>query len=69
MNRSEHDKWLDEALFDAIGSKKSKVDFEEWQAKHSPAIEMLTSRAGRRSSAGGPPDRIWRTNYYGAYWH
>ncbi|MHC4478897.1 MAG: LolA family protein [Planctomycetota bacterium] len=61
MTGLENNKWLDDVLFDAIGREKSQVDFEKWHQKHPKAVEMLTSRAGRRPSDGGRPDRIWRT--------
>ena len=60
MKRPENDKWLDELLSEAIGSKKSEPDFEKWQQSHSEAVEMLTSRAGRGSSADKRPLDIWR---------
>ena len=44
MKRPENNKWLDEALNEAIGSKKSRTDFEEWKQKHPEAVEMLTSQ-------------------------
>jgi len=49
MKRPENDKWLDEALSEVIGSKKSRTDFEQWKQKHPEAVEMLTSRTSRAS--------------------
>ncbi|MHC4431865.1 MAG: hypothetical protein ACYTBS_08505 [Planctomycetota bacterium] len=51
MVRPENNKWLDEALDDAIGSKGTRTDFEQWKRNHPRAVEMLTSRAGRGPSA------------------
>lgn len=47
MNHPENDKWLDDALSEAIGSDKARTDFEAWKQKHPEAVEMLTSRASR----------------------
>lgn len=60
MKRPENDKWLDEALSETIGSKKSRTAFEEWKQKHPEAVEMLTSRAGREASASPDPLKIRR---------
>jgi len=49
MNHPENDKWLDEALSETIGSKKSRTDFEQWKQKYPEAVEMLTSRTSRAS--------------------
>jgi len=45
MERPENNKWLDEALSDVIGSKKTLTDFEQWKQQHQDAVKMLTSRA------------------------
>jgi len=55
MKRPENDKWLDEALSETIGSKKPRTDFEAWKQKHPEAVEMLTSRVNRRTSASKHP--------------
>jgi len=50
MKRPENDKWLDEALSEAIGAEKSRTDFEQWKQKHPEAVEMLTSRSKSKTS-------------------
>ena len=55
MKTPENDNWLDEALSETIGSKKSGTDFEEWKHKHPEAVEMLTSRAARGPSESKSP--------------
>ncbi|GEM_PF-1201801 len=45
MERPENNKWLDEALSDVIGSKKTRTDFKQWKQQHPDAVKMLTSRA------------------------
>lgn len=60
MKRPENDNWLDEALTKAIGSEKSKTNFEEWKEDHPEAIEMLTSRADRQASVTVRPLSIRR---------
>jgi len=45
MKSPENDKWLDEALSEVIGSKKTRTDFDHWKQRHPEAVEMLTSRA------------------------
>ena len=44
MSSPENDKWLDDALSDAVGSKEKRKDFEQWKLQHPEAVEMLTSR-------------------------
>ncbi len=61
MKRPENDKWLDDALAEVIGSKKSRTDFEEWKQKHPAAVEMLTSRTDKEASAWPGPLTIRRT--------
>lgn len=60
MNASEknNDKWLDDALAKVIGSEKPQPDFEEWQQAYPQAVEMLTSRLGRKPSASALPLNI-----------
>jgi ferric-dicitrate binding protein FerR (iron transport regulator) len=60
MKRPENDKWLDEALSEAIGSKKTRTDFETWKQKHPKAVEMLTSRADKEAPASSVPSTIRR---------
>ena len=55
MKRPENDKWLDEALNEVIGSKKSRTDFEQWKQRHPEAVEMLTSRIDKGASASPSP--------------
>jgi len=55
MKRPENNKWLDDALSEAIGSEKSGTDFEQWKLKHPEAVEMLTARAARGPSASKSP--------------
>jgi len=55
MKRPENDKWLDDALAEAIGSEESKPNFEEWKQKHPEAVEMLTSRIDKGASASPSP--------------
>ncbi len=50
MKRPENNKWLDDALSEAIGTEKSRTDFEEWKQRHPEAVEMLTSRARSKAS-------------------
>jgi len=51
MERPENNKWLDEALTETIGSEKPRTDFEQWKHQHPDAVEMLTSRAGKKATA------------------
>ena len=44
MGRVNDDKWLDEALNQAIHSDDTRPDFQKWIADHPEAVEMLTSR-------------------------
>jgi len=60
MKHPENNKWLDEVLAEAICSEKSKHNFEKWQQEHPEAVEMLTSRAGRKPSASPGPLTIRR---------
>jgi len=60
MKRPENNNWLDDALAKAIGSEKSKPDFEKWKQDHPQAVEMLTSRVGRSPSATKRPLSIRR---------
>jgi len=60
MKRPENNNWLDEALTKAIGSEKSKPDFEKWKQEHPEAVEILTSRVGRQPSATIRPLSIGR---------
>ncbi len=55
MKRPENDKWLDDALSETIGSEKPRRDFEAWKQKHPEAVEMLTSRVNRQTSASKHP--------------
>jgi len=55
MKRPENNKWLDDALSEAIGSEKSRTDFQAWKQKHPEAVEMLTSRADKEASASPSP--------------
>ena len=55
MKTPENDKWLDDALSEAIGAEKSRTGFEEWKQKHPEAIEMLTSRTDKGASASPGP--------------
>ena len=50
MERPENDKWLDDALAEAIGSEKTEPNFEKWKRTHRQAVEMLTSRAKSKTS-------------------
>ncbi len=59
MKAPENNKWLDDALTEAIGSEKSVPNFEKWQQAHPEAVEMLTSRASRQPSASTRPQNIW----------
>jgi hypothetical protein len=58
MKRPENNKWLDDELTKAIGSEKTEPDFEKWHQSHPEAVEMLTSRAGRQTSASRRPHNI-----------
>ena len=58
MNYPENDKWLDDALAETIGSKKTEPNFEKWKQGHPQAVEMLTARAARGPSASKSPLRI-----------
>jgi outer membrane lipoprotein-sorting protein len=55
MTSPEDDKWFDEALTDAIASKETRTDFEQWKLQHPQAVEMLTSRASQKASASTSP--------------
>jgi len=58
MKRPENDKWLDDALAETIGSKKTEPNFEKWKQGHPQAVEMLTARAARGPSASKSPHSI-----------
>ena len=60
MKRAENNKWLDEALTEAIGSEGKKLDFEKWKQEHPEAVEMLTSRAHPKHSRSKSPFNIRR---------
>jgi len=49
MKRPENNKWLNDALSEAIGSEKLRADFEQWKQNHPEAVEMLISRTSRAS--------------------
>jgi len=53
MKRPENNKWLDDALKEAFGSKKHRADFNHWKWTHPEAVEMLTSRAKIHSTFRG----------------
>ena len=55
MKRPENNKWLDDALAETIGSKKTEPNFEKWKQEHPQAVEMLTARAARGPSASKSP--------------
>ncbi|HCO92865.1 MAG TPA: hypothetical protein DIU00_02760 [Phycisphaerales bacterium] len=55
MERPENNKWLNEALNEAIGSKMTRTDFEQWKQNHPEAVKMLTSRADRGPSVSKSP--------------
>jgi len=55
MKTPENDKWLDDALTDAIGSEEMRTDFRHWKKRHPQAVQMLTSRAESKSSTIGRP--------------
>jgi len=61
MKQLEKNKWLDEALTEAIGSEGKKPDFEKWKQQYPEAVEMLTSRTDGRLSASTRPPKIGRT--------
>ncbi len=52
MNPSDKDKWLDELLEKAIGSKSAEADFEKWAKGHPEAVKILKSRAKAPVGAG-----------------
>ncbi|MBN1806291.1 MAG: hypothetical protein JW837_13670 [Sedimentisphaerales bacterium] len=58
MERPENDKWLDDVLSDTIGSKKSRMDFEQWKQNHPEAVEMLTSRGKSKIPTIQHPHKI-----------
>ncbi len=58
MESPEHNKWLDEALSETIGSKKSQTDFEQWKQNHPQAVEMLTSRGKSKNQTTQYPHKI-----------
>ena len=55
LSKNSNDKWLDDALAETIGSKKTEPNFEKWKQGHPQAVEMLTSRAARGPSASKSP--------------
>jgi outer membrane lipoprotein-sorting protein len=61
MNRSDNNKWLDEALTDAIESKRQATSFEKWKQMHPEAVEILTSRAKKAHKPVKSPLVIWST--------
>ncbi|MGD8501960.1 MAG: hypothetical protein PVJ86_15010, partial [Phycisphaerales bacterium] len=58
MKRPENDQWLDDALSDVIGSKKTGTDFNQWKRNHPQAVETLTSRAAQSPSESKRPLNI-----------
>lgn len=58
MKRPENDQWLDDALSEAIGSKETRTDFDQWKLQHPQAVEMLTSRAVREPWASPRPHSV-----------
>ncbi|MHC4483495.1 MAG: hypothetical protein ACYSW4_08105, partial [Planctomycetota bacterium] len=58
MKAAENNKWLDDALFEALGSEKSEANFEKWRQTHGEVVEMLTSRAGEEPPADKGPFRM-----------
>ena len=61
MEQTVNNKWLEEALTEAIGSEEQKPDFEKWKQQHPEAVEMLTSRAGEGPLMSTRPLKIGRT--------
>ncbi len=55
MKRPENNKWLDDALAETIGSKKTEPNFEKWKQGHPQAVEMLTARTDKGASASPSP--------------
>ncbi|MFH1882448.1 MAG: hypothetical protein ABIL62_07045, partial [Planctomycetota bacterium] len=55
ISKNSNDKWLDEALAETIGSKKTEPNFEKWKQGHPQAVEMLTSRIDKGASASPSP--------------
>jgi hypothetical protein len=51
MRGPENDKWLDDALNDAIASKRTRTDFGQWKLQHPDAVSTLTSRVGSEAHA------------------
>ena len=60
MKHTVNNKWLDEALTEAISSEEKKPYFEKWKQKHPEAVEMLTSRADKGPSTSRRPLSIRR---------
>lgn len=61
MEHKVDNKWLDEALTNAIGSGEKEPDFEKWKQQHPEAVEILTSRASQGSSTPARPLNTGRT--------
>jgi hypothetical protein len=61
MKRPENNNWIDTALTEALAAEKSKPDFEGWKNTHREAVEMLTSRAARKSFGPTSSQHIRRT--------
>ncbi len=55
MKSPENDRWLEDALSDAIGSEEPRTDFEAWKRSHPDAVHMLTSRADRKALGSSCP--------------
>jgi len=51
MERFEDKDRLDEVLKDAIVAEDKKPNFEKWKEQHPKAVEMLTSRTGKKTTA------------------
>lgn len=64
MKPLENENWLDEALTKAVGCEKSQPDFEKWKQDHPEAVEMLTSRVRRESTAFVRPPILRRIIMY-----
>ncbi|MHC4388639.1 MAG: hypothetical protein ACYSX1_08520, partial [Planctomycetota bacterium] len=60
MKRPENNNWIDTALTEALAAEKSEPDFDGWKHTHREAVEMLTSRAGRKSFGPNAPQHIKR---------
>jgi len=62
MTQQDKNEWLDPLLSRAIGSNKSKGNFDQWKEQHPEALETLTGQA-KEASTTPLPSKTWAQKY------